>query len=255
MRNVALDIPEAEHVTSNLVGTLRSCLEREDPPLCLAFSGGVDSALLALAGAGLFRRAVTLVSAKGRDARLSAEAAGYLGLEPERLPVDDALLLGVIARHRNLLADLPDHTQRILAVCEILLCEAAAAAEETLVTGHGPEAVLGGFARRPLLDLDDRDGIAAAYELNRTRLDRVASATACRLILPFHQPAIRDELMRFRGQGGLKADLVSLLPEGFPVAEPKSSLQNGSGVHYLFARLARANGCRLVRDYWKVLLA
>jgi hypothetical protein len=39
-----------------------------------------------------------------------------------------------------------------------------------------------------------------------------------------------------------------------PLPPEKSSLQNGSGVHYLFARMARRAGARYVRDFMESLI-
>lgn len=152
--------------------------------------------------------------------------------------VDEDRIRSVIAAHGSLLRDLPDYTQRILAVCETILCEEARAFG-FLVTGHGPEAILGGFRRRGLPAVDEIDGRLA---LNRTRLEKVSAAAGCPIHLPFYNDAVIEQLFELRRAGFVKT------------SENKSAFQNGSGIHYLFERMAKSAGFRYTREYMTSLL-
>lgn len=229
---------------------------RSGEPLILAFSGGVDSALLLSAFEGDDRLAGLLVlttSESGRDFVSARSAARFAGRELMEIRAGEEAILRVIDEHCSLLGGLADYTQRILAVCELLIFCEAASRGAALVTGHGPELFLGGFTRRAAPSMDEPETIIERARLNLFRLEQVARATDCRLILPYLTSPMIEIMAALRRSGGTKDDLSACVAGASP--RPKASLQNGSGVHYLFARLARRAGCEYVRDFMEELIA
>jgi hypothetical protein len=225
-------------------------------PLMLAASGGTDSALISLALLGTpFPPVVTLaVSSDSRDLLATRRLGATLGFTPQPLLVDEEKIRATIATHARFLADLPDYTQRILAVAEILLARAAAGTGAALVTGHGPEAILGGFHRRATPLIGDHDGMLGRLFLNLRRLNRVAIASDSEIRLPFLEPEVFAAIAALRRAGGDKEGVIHAVRPDLPLPPEKSSLQNGSGVHYLFARMARRAGARYVRDFMESLI-
>jgi asparagine synthetase B (glutamine-hydrolysing) len=226
-------------------------------PVTLAFSGGSESVVLAETFRALQRpfKAIVLETARRhRDADAAVEAAASQGIPLERLRVTEEDVLRVANRHRDLLLTLSNQTHRILAVCEIFLGEAALRDDRTLVTGHGPEAVLGGFRRRPIPSLENTDAILDSLAANLHRLRSVEAAVGCTIELPFLDERVFAALVAMRREGLDKTSLAARAGCALIPAE-KISLQNGSGVHYLFEEMARRNGHRLTRDYMEALLA
>lgn len=212
----------------------------------VAFSGGSDSLVLATAF-GRHARYITLTTERGGADRRNAAMAN---LPTRELIVTERELFAVIERHRTLLGSLADYTQRMLAIGEIMLCEFA---KDRLVTGHGPEAILGGFRRHPMPDLSHPDKIVASLFRNVDRLRAVSQATGCEIALPFLEPEPFSILVRMRRNGMTRPALLEA--RGIPVPETKSALQNGSGLHRLVSDLARTNGFAYRRDYLSSIIS
>lgn len=224
-------------------------------PCLLAFSGGTDSSVLAHAGAGFYKSAIILQTDQGGRDRVFAESsAKLLSIEFETLCVSEPDLLEMIERRCGLLRELGDYTQRILAVCELFLAERAASERAVLVTGHGPEAFLGGFRRHALPDPDRPEAMIERLRLNLDRLTAIGETTGVEIFTPFASENVRAELIALRRAGADKSLLENALSAEFSAPLVKSSLQNGSGVHYLFERIARARGFRRTRDAMEALL-
>lgn len=217
-------------------GDLVETLQRTKPAGRLAFSGGTDSLLLRFA------------FSPARIVTLSVVGCGRDSGDGEIILVDEEMVLSLISEHKMMLKKFPVYTQRILAVCELFLCRSGT----PLMTGHGPEAVFGGFRRRGIPDLDRVDETLDSLFVNVDRLAAVAAAAQCELILPFLEPAVFSSLVAHRRVGLSKEELYARY---LPVLPPKASLQNGSGVHYLFARMAKRKGFRFVKEYFESLLA
>jgi asparagine synthetase B (glutamine-hydrolysing) len=223
-------------------------------PMILAFSGGLDSSLLASRMPG--SRAVVLTAGRNnRDLPTARRAAEVFGLLLTEEAVAEDRVLELIDRHRSLLKSLSDYTQRILAICEICLIEAAVREGALLVTGHGPEAIFGGFRRRSAPDALDSESIARTVALNRARLEAVMTATGRRILTPYFEPRVFAALMALRLRGETRETLRDRLPFSVPTKTPKAALQNGSGVHYLFERIARRHGAARTRDHFEKLVA
>ncbi|RMH58942.1 MAG: hypothetical protein D6679_03085 [Candidatus Hydrogenedentota bacterium] len=221
--------------------------------MALAFSGGRDSLLLGASAVEakcapelLFLR----TRARVRDEKTSWKAAEALGLSLRQVVVTEERLLEIVRGYGNLLRKQEDYTGRILAVCEVALAEAASG--RALVTGHGPEAVFGGFRRRPVPRNDEER--LEILEKNVRRLESVSVATGVPILRPFHEEKFQKYFLRLREEG---RDRIEALPNWLavpPQPSLKSSLQNGSGLHYLFRKWAKRNGFRYVRDGMEALL-
>lgn len=251
-------LAKANETAGSLLDALAATRARWGAPrFMLAVSGGTDSALLAMAlGGARFPRAVTLaVAPDSRDLLAARRLGATLGFSPEPLFIDENGLRAIIARHAGLLRELPDYTQRILAVCELFLARAAAERGAALVTGHGPEAILGGFHRRAAPAADDHDAMLDRLFLNLRRLNCVASACRCEIRLPFLEPEVLAAIAALRRAGRGKEDVILSARPDLPLPAKKSSLQNGAGAHYLFVRMARRAGARHVRDYMETLVS
>lgn len=219
---------------------------------CLAFSGGADSLLLArdLLSIGRPVRLLCLaVSPDARDAVRAAAAARELSAPIELVLVTDQDLDACLADHEGLLQGLHGTTQRVLAIAESLLVSAARRlGNRHLWTGHGPEAVLGGFHRRPDPRPEETGRMAAGIELNARRLNAVAGAhpdAGVTLVHPFFHPRLLQAARVLRSSGLTHHDLAP------PGSLPKAALQNGSGIHYQLERLARADGFRALGAWFK----
>lgn len=235
---------------------ISSAILPPEKKMILAFSGGLDSALISVAIAETGRDLPKLFltsSSGGRDDVLVEAARASLDCHYDTVRVDHEDVIDCIRRHAGLLSSLPDYTQRILAVCELFLGENSEG-YDGIVTGHGPEAVLGGFHRRAVAAVDRPDEMAERLFLNLDRLDKVARATGKEFVLPLISPAMLTELIKWRRRGLEKNDLVEFLPDSYRLPEIKSSLQNGSGIHYLFVRAVKAAGHRYTRDYMEELI-
>ena len=231
--------------------------ELDNQPLTLAYSGGTDSLLLrqtADRSQASWQNLLLLSVRGGRDEAGAREFAKETNISLDLIEVDDQHILEVISEHRVLLAPLQDYTQRILTICEIILCKAAKARNTALITGHGPEAILGGFKRQVLPDPDRPQEILSRIILNVTRLEAVAKATKQCIFLPYYDPEIFGALVAMRRAGKTKLDLEANLDFSVNQDSLKSSLQNGSGVHYAFQKMAKLNGVRKVSEYMESLI-
>lgn len=227
-----------------------------DGAICLGYSGGGESALLARALAGRrFHPLLLQTPQGGRDREPAIALARELGIAVETVLLDEAELLLLIEEYREALQPLADYTQRILALCELALARAAFERGAALVLGHGPEALFGGFQRHATPDLSRPDTVTGRLWLNVSRLDRVAAAVNITLHLPFLDPAVFALLASWRRSGRDKPELIASHVPAWHAPQIKSSLQNGSGVHYLFVALAKRAGERYVRDHMERLLA
>lgn len=248
----ALDAPISSAASSNAVdrwtherAEVIENLVRDEKPVALAFSGGTDSLMLAqdLLAAGARARFFCLaVTPEARDARRASAAAGRLDLRLELAIVTDDELRACLERLGEFPPGLVGTTQRVLAIAETLLAEVALRlGAEELWTGHGPEAVLGGFHRRRDPGPDENARMAASIELNAGRLNRVALAhsdSGLVFVHPFLHPRLLAAARGLRSAGVTHRDLAH------QDSLPKAALQNGSGIHYRLERCARADGFR-----------
>lgn len=256
----AVPLADSRRTLENALDTVLRDQETDHPsqtgnPFCLAFSGGADSLLLATAFSrcGFAPSLMVLTTrADGSDAVRASEAAHRLGRPLDVELVSEEDILTTISENRALLARLPDYTQRILTVCERLLADRARAHGDIVWTGHGPEAILGGFRRHAAPHPDDGDAMIDRLRLNISRLDAVARAAGMTFILPFLDTRVLHVLAASRRQGMTHADLAPTTPTA---AGAKRSLQNGAGIHYLFAKKSRAEGHSTVRGYMEFLIA
>ncbi|MEK8023069.1 MAG: asparagine synthase-related protein [Candidatus Hydrogenedentota bacterium] len=227
---------------------------RRDVPCRLAFSGGTDSTMLALAAGTSCRLFVLATDRGGRDLAGCRRTAELMGLACDAVVVTLPDIIVLIESHREILSGLQDYTQRILAVCELFLCREAFRTGSKLVAGHGPEAIFGGFRRRAAPSLDELDEISRESNVNAARLRIVARESGCEILLPFFESDVWNSLLDARRKGLDRVGMVrGRLPDYQPLQQ-KAALQNGSGIHYLFAREARRRKFSYVRDFMEELI-
>lgn len=247
-----LETKEDSDITLKLIEAVSSIKE-----CCLAFSGGTDSCLILnalLQNKCVSHLFVITTKNKNRDAYFALQNAEQSGLHCDKIIISEDDILESIETHKSLLNKLSDYTQRILAVCEIQLAKYAAAYNLTLITGHGPESILGGFRRRKQPMAEDFDTISKTMLLNISRLNAIAAHFQIKLLLPFLNPALFSSLLNLSKAGKNKNYLSELLVNKISLPQTKFSLQNGSGIHYTFEKLAKKNGFKRNRYYMEKLL-
>jgi len=251
---------ELPPVSQSLITTLSSALKKLSVEnYALAFSGGLDSSLLLYAFVShskkIPRLFVLTTPSHNRDRRDAHEVAQSFGAKVEEVIVDLGAIMKTIQENQELLKNLPDYTHRILAVCEIQMAKFASSHGLNLIVGHGPESILGGFVRRKLPSLNDWNSIEKTLLQNLVRLNAISKKYSIEIFLPFLVPEVFASLLSLQKNGMVKSGLSSLLPNGTPLQSKKASLQNGSGIHYLFEKAMEKKGFKRTRDALEDLLS
>lgn len=250
------------------------CGEREvaridpDPPACsleeaivtavnlrsdegvVAFSGGVDSALIA----GLARLPCVTVGVEGsHDATWAAKAARMMDLDLE-----------IVTPRENEVAEALDRVVRVIpeptnplevSIATTLYFAAEWAAEHghtRILSGQGADELFGGYARY-LSSLDlarDLDRDFADLGRQRRRDQAVATLLGTNLSLPYLDVRVvraaraipAEEMVR----GGVRKHPLRVVAEHHIPTEmawaEKKAMQYGSGIWKVIQRLARRNG-------------
>ena len=216
----------------------------------VAFSGGVDSALVA----HLARLPCVAVGLEGsHDVRRAAAAARMMGLDLEIVTPTEDEVAEALAR---VVRVIPDPTNPLEASIATTLSFVAAWAEERghtrILAGQGADELFGGYARyltSPDLAAElERDFVALARQ--RTRDQAVAAFHGAYFSMPYLDlrvvRAARAIPAEEKVRGGVRKHPLREVAERHIPAEiaraEKKAMQYGSGIWRAMQRLARDNG-------------
>lgn len=253
-RNTAAD-PSGEPTASaaRLAPALLAAVERALPEngAAVAFSGGVDSALVAWLAARSSHPVslYTVGLPEARDIAAARQASAVLGLAGRQIVIEtgpDEVLEAAGRIHRAL----PEATLLEVSFLAPAFIVFERASEGTVLTGDGADELFGGYNRylrmdeRELAESLERDiGALLAGGIQRNR--SLAEAAGKRLGTPYLDPevvsvarSIPPSLRVFRGErkAVLRRTAALLgLPPGICSA-PKRAAQYGSGIHALLLK-------------------
>lgn len=227
-----------------------------EPPVALAFSGGLDSSLVAhLAQRVGPVRAYTVGFPRSQDLAHAREASDLLGIPWTPLELDDPTLRGEIQallRHAPGLEPVPLSFE--LPLWTVL----RRSREAVVLAGQGADELFGGYARYRGMDAGALD---RALRVDWARLEEetlpreraMASRWGKELRLPYVDPRVVSAASAVPALGRLtprrkeplrRAAARLGLPEPL-VRRPKKAAQYGSGIMPRLERLARAEGQRV----------
>lgn len=234
-KRLALEL--ADSVTRALRGTAEAGL---------AFSGGIDSSLLALLAArtGVSFRLYTVGLPEARDIEASRKAAEALGLGSRHVTIglDGEEVLEAAGRIRSLVPGITLVEVSFLAPAFLVFGRAG---EHTVLTGDGADELFGGYHRylsmdpaslAASLDKDAEELVSRGFARNRA----LAGAAGKELVAPYLDPRVvglaRTIPARMKVRDGERkavlrrsAAMLGLPPELCDV--PKRAAQYGSGIH------------------------
>ncbi|BBL67718.1 hypothetical protein MchiMG62_08990 [Methanoculleus chikugoensis] len=216
----------------------------------VAFSGGVDSALVAR----LARLPCVAVGLRGsHDVRRAAAAARMMGLDLEIVTPTEDEVAETLAR---VVRAIPDPTNPLEASIATTLSFVAAWAEERghtrILAGQGADELFGGYARylaSPDLAAElERD--LADHGRQRARDQAVAALHGAYFSMPYLDVrvvrAAQGIPAREKVRGGVRKHPLREIAERHIPAEiaraEKKAMQYGSGIWRAIQRLARDNG-------------
>jgi len=146
-------------------------VERYVPAECvLAFSGGLDSSLLAHLALRCGKRIETIVigSKDCLDHEWAIEAADSLGLNVRRITIGDDELLDVV---KILEKNLPKKSSMDFAIASIFYLTSKNSSGKPVITGQGSDELFGGYWK--YANAFEKNGIEAAAELMRRDVENI----------------------------------------------------------------------------------
>lgn len=234
-----------------LDSAIRSTVSDRD--VAVAFSGGLDSGVLAVLCAR-YAKSVRLytVGVEGSyDVRASEELSRTLGLEWEHIPIDDLSMMDGLAHMISVTGTLDP----IVLSFEVpLMYILPRSREGIVVTGQGADEVFLGYSK--YLGLSDEDlraqldeDMSKLHAVTRVHENRMAEHYGRTVICPFLDDRVLDAVSKMslddlRPKGDdRKMPLREIALElGHPeiASKPKKAAQYGSGAMNTMKRLAKA---------------
>jgi len=223
--------------------------------VCVAFSGGIDSALSA-AVAGRYARSLRLYTVGTEDSYdvLKAESmASRLGMDWERIPLDED---SVVEALRSMIRITGTVNPLVLSfeIPPYMVC--ASCPGEYVLGGQGSDELFAGYSKYK--DLSGAE-LEARMAADRESLEQVtlpheemmSAAFGKTLLYPFMDPDLIDSVRSLgtdavtpslRGRKALLKDIASELGFGFLADTEKKAAQYGSGAMDLLHSVCRKQG-------------
>ncbi len=214
----------------------------------LAFSGGLDSSIIAFIIKKCEPSLYTVGFKNSPDIRNSIEAARDLKLEIEKIIIDEYKLLEAIKKLKNLAPEL-NPVELAFELPLMLVCEDAK--HGFLYTGQGADELFGGYAKY----MENPELMPGDLEKVLTRMShierRIASYHGLKLITPYLNPDIvklSSEIpINCKIKDGVRkyvlreAGRILGVPESIIMREKKAA-QYGSGIWRNIRKLAKREG-------------
>lgn len=221
--------------------------------VAIAFSGGLDSGLLAVL-CGMYARSVTLytVGTEGSyDVRESRHLSATLGMEWVHIAVDEASLVSALKG----MMDITGATDPVFLSFEVPLMHVLSTAKEDIViTGQGADEVFLGYSK--YVGLSDADlGPLVSEDTDRLRsVTRIHESAMAKhhgktVLCPYLDPRVTEAvshipLDEIRPSEGLRKVPLRRLAESMQhpeiASKQKKAAQYGSGTMNLIRRMAKS---------------
>jgi len=234
----------------NFVSELAIILSNIDCPesSAISFSGGLDSSIVAYLARHSVSAYYTVGTANSMDFKNAAAVAEHIGIEFERILIDEH----TVEKYIKKLLQIEPNLSAVEASFELpLLIVAEYAKEENICTGQGADELFGGYAKylgSPELMQRDVE-VLLKYTLPRER--KIASLFGKRLITPY----ISEESIELAANMPYSCKISNgtrkwvlreaAMRAGVPdiiISREKKAAQYGSGTWKIIKKLAKRAG-------------
>lgn len=254
-------MPIGEELLARLDGAVSRAIGRA-PAIGVAFSGGLDSTLLAELARKRCEVGLYAVGYPGsRDLREARRVAGHAELSLREIRLTDLMVISGLRAFRTVVRDADSHIASfelpLLFVCSLMR-------ERVLLSGQGADELFGGYAR--YLRDDDPEATMAT---DLRRLLAQGWPREARLALKFNRllrcPYLDPEVREFAATlpisrkicGGVRKvalrEAARAAGLGSLLLRQKSAAQYGTGIAQAMRRLARTEK-RSVQRWYETLL-
>ncbi|GFO96214.1 asparagine synthetase [groundwater metagenome] len=240
----------------------RAVKKRTYPPCAIAFSGGLDSSLIAALSPEAELYSVGM--AGSHDIMQTKKAAHVLGMEDKlhlhELTVDDV----VTALPYVMRAIDSTEPQKVSIAMPLFLASKNAHDDglRVMLSGHGADELFAGYKRYESLEPDELDNallrdLDNIAENNLERDDAATMANAVELRVPYLDREVVELALRIAPELKIKSGMRKyilrfaagrLLPDELALKEKKAA-QYSSGIYSAIEKLSRKNGFKGVREY------